>query len=210
MDTLGIGIMNTQLYCRLLSSSDITLIKSASVWQTMKYGFAVDPEVSNKKINDCLNKEDQETYVAGCFDKDELIGINTHVAWQSMPFWSFAGLIIKPDNVVQGIMSNRQTAILAKLLEFNCALGEQNERFDWITVTQDSTHQSRTRHYRIMEEIYTRYTGVDLSIIIPGEPHKYKYLEYVLSFAHKKPLVVKMFSLKNELRSANWKNYKSK
>ena len=206
MDTPGIGNMKNKFNCRILTSTDDSLISISSNWQTTKYGYAIDPAVFKKKLDDCLNKEDQGTYVVGCFDNDELIGINTHIAWQSMPFWSFAGLIIKPDNVIQGIMSTRQTAILAKLLEFNCSLGEKNSRFEWLTVTQDSTHQTRTRHYKIMEDIYKRYTGVDLNIVMPGQPLKYKYLEYILSFEHKKPLVVKMFSLKNELRPTSWKN----
>lgn len=206
MGILGIGTMKNKFSCRILTSIDNSLINTVSNWQTTKYGYAVDSEVLKKKINDCLNKEDHETYVIGCFENEELIGINTHISWQSMPFWSFAGLIIKPDNVIQGIMSTRQTDILAKLLEFNCSIGEKNYRFEWLTVTQDSTRQSRTRHYKIMEDIYNRYTGVDLNVIIPGQPLKYKYLEYLLSFEHKKPLVVKMFSLKNDLRPISWKN----
>jgi hypothetical protein len=204
MDIHGNMTMSNKFNFKILNESDRSLITLASSWQSTKYGYIVDKKVLEDKITMFLSQESIGSYVIGCFNGDELVGINTHVAWKSMPFWSFSGLIIKPDTEKQGIMSSNQISILAQMLEFNCALGEKNSRFEWITVTQDSTHQSRTRHNKIMHEIYKRYTGVDLNIIVPGEPLQYTYLEHVLNFPHSKPLVVKLFSLKNELRPADW------
>jgi hypothetical protein len=199
--------MNNKFDFRILKKTDHELITLAANWQSTKYGYTVDKKLIADKTIAVLDQENYESYVIGCFENGELIGINTHVAWKSLPFWSFAGLIIKPDVVKQGIMSSKQISILSQMLEFNCSIGERNLRFDWVTVTQDSTHQLKTRHHKIMNNIYQRYTGVDLNIINPGEPLRYYYLEHVLNFPHKKPLVVKLFSLKNELRPTNWLNF---
>jgi hypothetical protein len=200
-------IMSYKFNFKILNESNLNLIELASAWQPTKYGYPVDKEVLKNKITMFLSQEDMGNYVVGCFNGDELVGINTHVSWKSMPFWSFASLIIKPDAGKQGIMTSLQISVLSQMLEFNCSLGENNFRFEWITVTQDSTHQLKTRHNKIMHEIYKRYTGIDLNIIMPGEQLKYTYLEHVLNFPHKKPLVVKLFSLKNELRPTNWINF---
>lgn len=198
--------MKNRFSFKILSKKDIPLIKEASGWHKFKYGYPVDSQLLEDSITQHLVKEEQDTYVIGCFNKDKLMGINTHVAWERMPFWTFAGLIIKPDDVEQGMMSSIQIYVLSEMLQFNCSLGEKNLRHDWITITQDSTHQARTRHYKIMDPIYEKYTSVDLIVTKPGEPIKYKFLEETLSFPHKKPLVVKMFSLKNELRPTSWLN----
>jgi hypothetical protein len=202
----GNGTMNN-IDFRILKEDDSHLITLAVDWQSTKYGYPVDKKSTENKIKALISQEEYKNYVVGCFENNKLIGINTHVSWKSLPFWSFSGLIIKPDVVNQGIMSSKQISILSQMLEFNCSIGEKNLRFDWITVTQDSTHQLKTRHHKIMDTIYQRYTGVDLNIITPGESPQYHYLEHVLNSPHTKPLVVKMFSLKNELRSTNWINY---
>ena len=104
-------------------------------------------------------------------------------------------------------MSTRQTSILASLLKFNCSQGELNERYDWFTVTQDSTKMRKTRHFKIMDDIYDRYTGVDLDVVQPGAPLKWPYLEKLVGDRpFKNPLVIKMFSLKNDLRPNSWVN----
>ena len=190
--------MRNKLSFKIFTNDDIPLINQASKWHLTKYGYPLDQQKLADSVSQHLNKENVETYVIGCFDNDNFIGVNTHVSWEYMPFWTFAGLIIKPDNQSQGVMSNNQIYVLSEMLEFNCKLGEDNSRNEWVTITQDSTHQSRTRHYKIMKNIYDRYSGVDLYEINPDTPNKFK--PPGLAFPHKKPLVVKMFSLKNEYR----------
>ena len=117
--------MSNKFNFRILNDSDLNLIALASSWQATKYGYTVDKKVLEDRIIKFLSQEATGSYAIGCFNGDELIGINTHVAWKALPFWSFSGLIIKPDTEKQGIMSSKQISILAQMLEFNCALGEK-------------------------------------------------------------------------------------
>ena len=202
----GNGIMSHNLKCRILDTTDLSDIQTAIHWQTHKYGYPMNHDEISKNFSFIVDGR-SNGYLIGCYDGNQIIGINYHAPCTAMPFWSFASLIIKPNDNMQGIMTNRQTDILATLLEFNCALGESNNRYDWLTVTQDSTKMRKTRHYKIMDKIYDRYTGVDLDVVKPGEEFKWPYVGKLLGTkSFKNPLVIKMFSLKNHLRPTSWMN----
>lgn len=209
MVILGNGIMkNENLVCRKLNENDVYLIKDAVKWQTHKYGYPVNfGEVEKEYIAELKNYEKQR-YIIGCFENDNCVGLNLHAAWENFPFWSFASLIIKPDENIQGLMTEKQINVLASLVQYNCNIGEQNGRFDWFVVTQDSTLMRRTRHFKIMEDIYLRYEGIDIDVVKPGEPFKWHYLKKLIANRpFKNPLVIKMFYLKNHIRPNSWHNY---
>ena len=190
------------LNCRILTTNDHALVNEAVSWHDSRYGHKLDKDRLELDLIDFLSRTNQD-YVVGCFDDSNLVGINSHKAWEIAPFWTFGRLFIKPSDQGQGIMTKYQLSVTKILSEFNCELGEKNKRYDWFTVSLDSSKTDKPRDSIFLEDVYKRYNVNHMYRYNPDEDCQWGMFNGIYNKnlnPHKRPILLRMLSLKNELR----------
>lgn len=188
--------------CRKLVIDDLDLLRQALQWHSTKYGFKFDQEKLYETFVNFIEKG-RHDYVTACFKDDEILAVNTHKSWDSAPFWTFGRLIVKPTDRGQGIMTEEQLRITQCLTDYNCELAESEGRYDWFIVSQDSSKTKNPRDAIVLKNVYPRYNVNCMYKYMPGEICPWKTFNAIYSQEmnpHKKPLILRMFSLKDEFR----------
>lgn len=190
---------------KILTSNDHDILDEALSWHYIRYGYEVDKSKEKQIYKSFLNDNgNYDSCLIACFDANgNIVAVNSHTVWKITPWWTFGRLTIKQDNGYQGPMTKNQLLIAKKLVEFNCKLAEDNYRYDWWVVSLDSRKSKMQRNLIFLDDVYKRYNESIAHIYQPGESTTWTMFKNIFDSEknpHKKPLILRQFSLKNEYR----------
>jgi hypothetical protein len=191
----------TNFIFKMITDKDTDLINEVSHWQTMRYGYKIEPETTKNFIYEHLDNE-FSTLVC-CYNNNEPVGFNVmHRLGNFLPFWHMGFVITKPNDQGQGIMTALQFEVCSSLIDYNCKLAESEERYDWFVAHVDSRGTSMNRQPRLSKLIIDRYDSYDVARIEPGTKSKYEYINRLVGDRpFKRPLIIEKRSLKAQFRN---------
>lgn len=190
------------LQCRILNSDDMSFIKETVSWHNTKYGYEINKDAALDELSRHLY-EKTNIKLIGCFENNNILGICSYALWTLSPFWTLGRLAVKPPETGQGSMTTYQLSTARVMIEYCCTLGETENRYDWFSVANDSSRSVKPRDEILLKNVYARYNVNNLYTYEPGKICPWPMFNTIFDTtknSFKRPLTLRMYSLKNELR----------